>query len=302
VGMNERMHEEENGIIVVDKPPGMTSARVVAEVKRRMGAAKVGHAGTLDPFATGLLVCLINRATRLARYLVDGWKTYEAHMRLGVETDTQDFTGKEVAVCPVTAVTDEAIHEAAERFVGVIDQAPPVYSALKHRGRPLYDLARKGQPVQKPPRRIHIDRLDVLDIHRPQVAFRVTCSAGTYVRTLAADMGRALGCGAHLTALRRTASSGFTLADAVTLEALKPGTGTLVPMAQALGAFPSLVADDLMILDIRHGRPIAKTRVVGESAALGRVYRVVDHRQQLLAVLENREESDVFGYGCVLIQ
>ena len=296
------MHKESSGIVVVDKPPGMTSARVVAAVKRASGAAKVGHAGTLDPFATGVLICLINRATRLARYLVDGRKTYDAEMRLGVETDTQDLTGREIATGPITEITDDAIHEAAGQFVGAMAQTPPVYSALKHEGRPLYDLARKGTPVQKPPRRVHIDRLEVLTIRRPLVGFRVTCSAGTYVRTLAADIGSRLGCGAHLTALRRTASGGFTLTGARTLDEITQGTWTMVSMADALSGMPTLVADEALAEDIRHGRPIAKTDTIAEATAPGDAIRVVDGNQRLLAVLEDREGKPVFDYGCVLIR
>jgi tRNA pseudouridine55 synthase len=300
--MDTGMHKESSGIVVVDKPPGMTSARVVAAVKRVSGAAKVGHAGTLDPFATGVLICLINHATRLARYLVDGWKTYEAEMRLGVETDTQDLTGREIATGPITEITDDAIHEAAGQFVGAIEQTPPVYSALKHRGRPLYDLARKGTPVQKPPRRILIDRLEVLHIRHPLVGFRVTCSAGTYVRTLAADIGSRLGCGAHLTALRRTASGGFTLDGARTLDEIKQEKWAMVSMTDALSGLPTLVADEALVADIRHGRPIAKTSAIADSAAPGHVIRVVDRNRRLLAVLEDREGNPVFDYGCVLIR
>ena len=194
-----------SGILVVHKPEGISSAGVVSLVKRRLRADKVGHCGTLDPFASGVLVCCINQATRISRFFLHEDKSYEAVLRLGVETDTQDVTGKTVATAPVT-VTEEAIRSACSGMVGRMWQQPPAYSALKHEGVPLYRLARSGRPMQKPAREIVIHHLEVLAVDLPDVRFAVTCSGGTYVRTLAADLGRLLGCGAHLRRLVRTAS------------------------------------------------------------------------------------------------
>jgi tRNA pseudouridine55 synthase len=214
-----------SGVLVLDKPEGISSAKVVAIVKKALGAGKAGHAGTLDPLATGVLVCCVNDATRLARFLMQGQKAYEAVLRLGQQTDSLDATGHVLETAPdaaVAQITATQIDAVARRFVGRIEQQPPVYSALKHKGTPLYRLARKGHPVQKPPRAVHIDDVQILSVDLPRVRFAVTCSPGTYIRTLAADMGAALGCGGHLEALRRTASSGFTLADALPLSAIAP--------------------------------------------------------------------------------
>ena len=151
-----KTRQESSGIIVIDKPQNITSAGVVAEVKRLLNARKVGHAGTLDPFAAGVLVCCINDATRLARFLLADNKTYDATLKLGIETDTQDMTGTVTAVKPVTDWPEDTIKSAVKKFEGQIQQQPPVFSALKHKGTPLYRLARKGTPVQKPARKVHI--------------------------------------------------------------------------------------------------------------------------------------------------
>ncbi len=300
------MEDLQHGIIVIDKPPKISSAGVVAVVKRSLGAKKVGHAGTLDPFATGVLVCLLNRATRLAQFLVAGNKTYMAELCLGVETDTEDLTGRVVKQTPVDGITERDIHREARRWVGEMAQHPPVYSALKHEGRPLYELARKGLAVKKPPRNVTVSALDILDIRLPKVTFRVTCSQGTYIRTLGADIGRALGCGGHLTALQRTASSGFSLEDAVGLSALKATDDEgrvsrhIRPMASAMADTPFLEADEELVARIRHGKPILKT-VHGHTATCdGSPVRVLTEDRQLVAVLLDTAGTDHFQYGCVL--
>ena len=300
------MEDLQNGIIVIDKPPKISSAGVVAVVKRALRAKKVGHAGTLDPFATGILVCLLNRATRLAQFLVAGKKTYEAELYLGVETDTEDLTGRVVKQTSVDGITERTIYREAGRWVGEMAQQPPVYSALKHEGRPLYELARKGLAVKKPPRTVTISALDILDIRLPKVTFRVTCSQGTYIRTLGADIGRALGCGGHLTALRRTVSSGFSLKDAVALPALE-ATGDdgiasrhIRPMASAMADTPFLEADEELVAQIRHGKPILKTDHGRTAAGDGGPIRVLTKDHRLVAVLLDTAGTDHFQYGCVL--
>ena len=213
-----------NGIIVIDKPKGLTSARVVSIVKKALNAKKVGHAGTLDPFAEGVLICCVNQATKLADFLLKGAKSYVAELKLGEETDTQDLTGTVVSSTAPGNYTTDSIDRVFKEFEGSIEQRPPVYSALKHKGTPLYKLARKGQPVQKPSRQVEIYRISILEIALPLIRFEVSCSAGTYIRSLAADVGTKLGCGAHLNALKRTASSGFTLDQAVALSELQGAT------------------------------------------------------------------------------
>jgi tRNA pseudouridine55 synthase len=237
-----------NGIVVIHKPAGISSARAVACVNRLLQADHTGHTGTLDPFARGVLVCCINQATRLARFLMPNRKLYEGTLTLGIETDTQDATGKVVAQRSWAGATVQDLQRVFQRFEGALLQAPPAYSALKHQGVPLYSLARQGRPVRKPPRPIHVFRLRVLAVALPCVRFDVWCSPGTYVRTLAADIGRELGCGGHLSELTRLESDGFTLDQALTLEELEARarrgalSEVLIPMAKALAGMPGITA------------------------------------------------------------
>ena len=206
----------EAGVFLIDKPVGPTSFRLVQQVRRALGIKKVGHAGTLDPFASGLLILCAGRpATRIIDQLMGGDKIYEATLKLGVETDTQDLEGEVVAERPVGELSRAAVEECLAGFVGEGMQTPPRYSALKHKGKPLYYYARKGIEVVKPPRPIIIRELELLDLGPDRIEIRVLCGKGTYVRTLAADIGTALGCGAHLTALRRLQSGMFSVKDAL---------------------------------------------------------------------------------------
>jgi tRNA pseudouridine55 synthase len=294
-----------NGVVVVDKPSAMTSAQVVAQVKALLKAKKVGHTGTLDPFATGVLVCCINEATRLARFLISGRKGYEATMRLGIRTDTQDLTGQVISREPSLAVTHEEVHSTFQRFLEVKEQVPPAFSALKHQGVPLYRLARRGTFVQKPARRISLYELRVLDIHLPYVHFGVSCSQGTYVRTLSADIGDAMGCGAHLVQLCRTESGGFTLEEAVSLSTLKGLAETgkaadrITPMAHALKGFPEVKASRALALRIRHGQPITGAELGQGKDAGGPWIKVTDDENNLIAVLGAKERDGVYPYACV---
>lgn len=207
-----------SGILVIDKPQDWTSMDVCAKLRRLLGERRVGHAGTLDPMATGVLTVFAGRATRAAEFAEAGEKTYEATLRLGTETDTQDVTGT-VLHTSVDFPSQAAILEVLPRFRGEIDQIPPMYSALKRNGKKLCDLARKGKSVEREPRRITIYHLELGEQLSPtDWALTVKCSKGTYIRTLCHDIGAALGCGGTMASLRRTAASGFTLDDAVTLE------------------------------------------------------------------------------------
>jgi len=206
-----------NGVLVVDKPSGMSSAAVVAKVRRALALDRAGHGGTLDPLATGVLAICLGPATKIAQYLLADDKAYEADARLGVETDTLDRTGAVTAEHAV-AVTREAVVAALAARSGEQDQVPPMYSAIKQGGVPLYARARAGETVERAPRRIRIDRFELLAFEPPLLRVAIACSKGTYVRSLIADVGRDLGCGAHLTELRRTRSGRFTLADAVPLD------------------------------------------------------------------------------------
>lgn len=234
------------GILVIDKPRDWTSMDVCAKVRRVLGERRVGHAGTLDPMATGVLTVFVGRATRAAEFAEAGQKTYEALLRLGTETDTQDITGT------VLRTSQEwpnraALEAVLPRFRGEIQQIPPMYSALKRGGKKLYELARQGKSVEREPRTITISALELGERHsNTDWSLRVACSKGTYIRTLCHDIGHALGCGGTMAALRRTAASGYTLDDAMTLEellrAVEEGRAEalLRPVDSLFGEYPAL--------------------------------------------------------------
>ncbi len=209
-----------DGILLVDKPPRLTSHDVVDAVRRKFGFKKVGHCGTLDPLATGLLILVLERATKISEKLLADNKDYEGTLRLGVRTDSQDADGKTTQTAEVPPLTREQIQEAFARFSGDIYQTPPMVSAIKQGGKPLYKLARKGIEVERKPRLVHIFDLRVVDVQLPDVKFRLRCTKGTYVRTLCDDIGNALGCGGHLAQLRRIQSGSFSIDHAHTLDAI----------------------------------------------------------------------------------
>ena len=209
-----------SGILLIDKPEGLSSFDVVRRVRRALRERKVGHLGTLDPFATGLLPLCLGEATKLVPYLLPEAKTYRAAIMLGAATDTQDLTGRVVSRTE-TWPSPEQVYQAAARFVGEIQQVPPMHSALHYQGERLYKLARRGETVDLPPRPVTIYRLEVEEVDLPRVTITVRCSQGTYIRTLAADLGAVLGCGGHLTALRRLEVGPFKVEDALNLAALE---------------------------------------------------------------------------------
>jgi tRNA pseudouridine55 synthase len=256
---------EESGLVVVDKPAGMTSHDVVARVRRLAGTRKVGHAGTLDPMATGVLVVGINRATRLLGHLLVTDKAYDATVRLGVSTTTDDADGEVVAAATVAdtdAVSDAMVRSGLAAMVGEIEQVPSAVSAIKVDGRRAYDLVRAGEKVELAARRVRVDVIEVLRLLRPEdgtidVDISVRCSSGTYIRAIARDLGAALGVGGHLTALRRTAVGAFDLAAAHTLDELADDLH-LVPIADAArSSFPSVDLSEQHATDVRFGRKIA---------------------------------------------
>ncbi len=210
-----------DGILLVDKPKGMTSHDVIDFVRRNFGIAKAGHAGTLDPSATGLLVVLIGKATKFSSRFLGEDKEYEAVMTLGRKTHTGDADGRIMQERPVSGISEESIRSVFAGFEGEIDQVPPMVSALHHKGRRLYELARKGTEVPREPRRINIMELRIDSIELPDIRFTVRCSKGTYIRKLCDDIGEALGCGAHLSGLRRLKAGDFTVNDSADMETLK---------------------------------------------------------------------------------
>jgi tRNA pseudouridine55 synthase len=245
-----------SGLVVVDKPGGITSHDVVSRVRRLSGTRKVGHAGTLDPMATGVLVLALNRATRLLGHLTLEDKRYDATIRLGATTSTDDAEGELLESRATGDLTDDAVRRALADFVGPLDQVPSAVSAVKVGGRRAYARVRAGESVELPPRRIVIHSLEVTAVELPDVRVSVHCSSGTYVRAIARDLGTALGVGGHLTALRRTAVGSFTLDDAATLEELTDHF-TMTPIADAARAsFPAQDLDETQAADVRVGRAL----------------------------------------------
>lgn len=226
-----------DGLLLVDKPSGPTSHDVVARIRRQFRIPKVGHGGTLDPMATGLLVILLGKATKISDRVMGHDKTYEGVFRLGVETDSQDADGRILAEQDASAITAGQVADQLKSRLGDQMQTPPMVSAVKINGVPLYKLARKGETVERPPKLIHVYRFELLDFSPPDVRFAVECTKGTYVRTLAHDVGQALGVGAHLVQLRRTKIGRLDVADAATLPDLlaRPSLeGHILPLAAAL--------------------------------------------------------------------
>jgi tRNA pseudouridine55 synthase len=209
-----------DGAILVDKPSGPTSHDVVDAIRRKFGIKKVGHCGTLDPNATGLLIIVLGRGTKLSERLMGDDKVYEGTIKLGESTDSYDSDGELTGSLPVMPMTLEELNNEAATFIGDQMQVPPMVSAIKKNGVPLYKLARKGIEVEREPRLIHIYNFRFTDYAEPLGQFRVACTKGTYIRSLAHDLGQKLGCGAHLTTLRRSASGKFDVADALTLDAV----------------------------------------------------------------------------------
>jgi tRNA pseudouridine55 synthase len=300
-----------NGIIIIDKPAGITSAKVVARLKEIVGARKVGHTGTLDPFATGVMICCLNRATRLARFFLSGDKKYKAVLCLGEETDTQDRTGKTISVCKDLEFSDKEIRDVFKEFEGPVEQMPPVFSSLKHKGTPLYKLARQGKPVQKPPRQILIHYLKISDIDLPEIHFEVSCSSGTYIRTLCSDIGKRLGCGGHLKSLRRIESCGFSIDRTLNLEEVemlsKKGLlqDKIVGMADAIVGMPGYVSNKALSDKIMSGQKITDKNLegkpfVGENRKdFKNFIKITDKENNLLAVLEESGETRQYDYCCV---
>ncbi|MGM0382243.1 MAG: tRNA pseudouridine(55) synthase TruB [Thermodesulfobacteriota bacterium] len=206
-----------DGIILVDKDSGPSSFGVVKKIKDLIKAKKAGHAGTLDPFATGVLIVLLNQGTKLSPFLMSHDKVYKASLKLGIETDTQDLTGRIIDKKDIGSVTYEMIKHVTGQFIGAIKQVPPSYSAVHHNGKRAYELARNGIAINLQPKDVRIDYIRILSIDLPVIWFEVGCSSGTYIRTLAADLGRSLGVGAHLTSLRRVQSGPFHVDDALNL-------------------------------------------------------------------------------------
>lgn len=260
-----------NGVIIIDKPKGKTSHDIVGILRKKFGTRKVGHTGTLDPMATGVLPVCIGNATRAADMLISGEKKYRATMLLGKRSDTLDIEGEITEENSVT-VTESDVYDIIAQFVGEQDQIPPMYSAIKKDGKKLYDLARAGIEIEREPRRINIYSIDVVDISLPEVTIDVHCSKGTYIRSLCDDIGTKLGCGAVMSKLRRTYTAGFSIDEAYTIEQLDETDnliGTLKPTDALFSDLPEIHLNEKQEKSITNG-----VRMTWRNGKEGETYRV----------------------------
>ncbi len=267
------MGDAVNGVLLLDKPSGPSSNTVLQRAKRLLGAARAGHTGTLDPAASGLLVITLGEATKFSGGLLEADKVYRARLRLGERTSTGDAEGAVLSRLEV-AVSESALRAALERFRGEIEQVPPMYAAIKHQGRPLYSYARRGEQVDRAPRRVVIRRLDLASLEGETASLYVECSKGTYIRTLAEDIGAVLGCGAHLMALERVAVGSFTLRQSVKLEdleglSLDRRRARLLPPQVLLQSWPRLRLPAELTAKFRHGQAVPADAVDGNVAVFG---------------------------------
>jgi tRNA pseudouridine55 synthase len=275
-----------SGVLVVDKPVGLTSHDVVQIIRKGTNIRRAGHTGTLDPRASGVLVILIGPAVRLSEYVSASDKRYQAILRMGMTTDTYDADGLITSTTPVS-VSEEQFSRGLEKFVGEIEQVPPPFSAIKVKGRPAYDMAREGEPVDLQPRRITVYNLELLEWAPPEAVIDVYCSSGTYVRSLANDLGKELGCGAHLVGLRRTKSGRFTLRDAIPLKKMRESFDDgswyryLIPAAEALSDWPAVELIPEHVDLIRHGHRVPADIVEAE------MVRGISEQGELVALLQH---------------
>ncbi|HYI02164.1 tRNA pseudouridine(55) synthase TruB [Hyalangium sp.] len=287
-----------DGVLVIDKPSGPTSFDVVRQVRALLKVKKAGHTGTLDPMATGVLPICLGEATKVAGFITEGDKAYEATVRLGVETDTQDAQGKVLAEAPVPPLTATLLETALAPFRGTLEQVPPMYSAVKVAGKRLYELARAGEEVERASRQVTVYELTLRDFSSNTVRLSVRCSKGFFVRTLAYDLGRVLGCGAHLEALRRTVSGPFILAQALPLADLPAlvqdraaVARKLLPLSEALSHLQELRVSAAEAARVIHGVPLeapplpGRIRVLGPDGGVLAVAEVVKGRLSYLRVL-----------------
>ena len=283
-----------SGVLVIDKPTGMTSHDVVNIVRRGTGIRRAGHTGTLDPRASGVLVILVGPAVRLSEYISASDKRYQAIIRMGTATDTYDaegaFTRDEVTV----DVTEEQFEAELKKFEGEVEQTPPAYSAVKINGRKAYEMARKGEEVEIEPRMIQVHHLEVLEWATPEVVVDVHCSSGTYIRSLANDLGEVLGCGAYLVGLRRTKNGRFSLRDAVPLRKLKEAFEAgdwykhIIPAAESLSDWPSVVLSPDEVETLRHGQRVK----VDADDPEDEMVRGISEADELVALMKRVEGED----------
>lgn len=292
------------GIICLDKPRDMSSFMAVKRASRILGVKKAGHTGTLDPMATGVLVIMLGSCTRFIELLPEHRKSYTARVKLGITTDTLDITGEVLTTCDVK-VTNEQLLSAGTQFKGEILQTPPMYSALKKDGERLYDLARKGIEIEREQRKITIEKLEIYDFDGVEFSMDVTCSAGTYIRSLCDDIGKALGCGAVMTELRRTEANGFSIDNSVTLEDLErlasenKAESVITSVEEALMSYPEITVTKAQANRFHNGGALDYNRLHG-NYAVG-IYRVYSPEKILLGLGEIKTEKSDLEVRRVLI-
>ena len=292
------------GIICLDKPRDMTSFMAVKKASRLLGVKKAGHTGTLDPMATGVLVVMLGYSTRFIELLPEHKKSYTARVKLGITTDTLDITGKILSESPVN-ITKEQLLSVAEDFKGEILQTPPMYSALKKDGERLYDLARKGIEIEREQRKIAIEKLEIYDFNGIEFSMDVTCSAGTYIRSLCDDIGAKLGCGAVMTELRRTSANGFSIEKSITLEELEQLVSenrtdeVITSVETALMSYPEITVTNPQANRFRNGGALDYARLHGDYPVS--IYRVYSPQRKLLGLGEIKEEKSDLSVRRVLI-
>ncbi|BCY18717.1 MAG: tRNA pseudouridine(55) synthase TruB [Chloroflexi bacterium] len=281
-----------SGVLVVDKPVGLTSHDVVQIIRKGTNIRRAGHTGTLDPRASGVLVVLLGPAVRLSEYVSASDKRYQAVIRLGQSTDTYDSEGRITGGSSPVNITEDQFENELKSFIGEIEQVPPPYSAIKVKGKKAYDMARDGEEFDLAPRTIHVYNLDLLEWAPPEAVVDVYCSSGTYVRSLAHDLGEKLGCGAHLVGLRRTKSGRFTLRDAVPLRKLRESFDAgnwyqyLIPAAEALSDWPALELSNDQVEAVRHGIKIPSPALSSNWA------RGINEQGELVALMEFSPETN----------
>jgi tRNA pseudouridine55 synthase len=291
-------------IINLNKPKDITSQDGVTKVKRILKVKKAGHAGTLDPMATGVLIVLINKATKLAPFFSSLDKEYKAVMKLGTATDTQDAYGKVIETCDDISTDRHQVEEVLKSFSGITLQEPPMFSALKHKGKPLYKLARKGIEIERKPREINISMIELLDFNPPYVTFKARCSKGTYIRTLCHDMGKKLGTVAHLCELERTAIGGFHISNSISPDALneisqeEPTDNGIYSMSDALSWLPELIIDESLSKAVSHGNPI-QLNDLSEEFKKANAIKIKSQNNKLLSIGKYLPDKDVIKMDIV---
>ena len=296
-----------NGLLILDKPKGESSNHALQTLKRLFSAAKAGHTGSLDPLATGLLPICFGEATKFSQFLLDSDKTYRVTAKLGIKTDTGDAEGEVIATCPISGVDEARLNSVLPDFMGSIDQIPPMYSALKHQGQPLYKLAREGIEIERKARQIKIYKLELLSFNDDEFELEVACSKGTYIRSLVEDIGEVLGCGAHVTILRRLQSGPFHSDQMHTLESIEQLLASggfeaidtlLQPMSASVSHLPEILLDEATAHYLKLGQSVQcpESSFISSPASSDK-----DVEEKIVQIWEKDENNKQFlGIGAVL--